>query len=150
MPTYGKTGTSQDNRDALFVGFAGDLVVGVWVGNDDNSPLGQVAGGGLPARIWRDFTAAAVGSSPIQAAAPPVEEEPVQATGNLSFDVPLGNSGVSLGVDINGNGVSVSAQPQSGNRRDQAPDRNPPTLNGPPAPPPPDDGRGDDDGPQET
>jgi penicillin-binding protein 1A len=54
-PTYGKTGTSQENRDALFVGYAGDLVVGVWVGNDDNSPLRGVSGGGLPARIWRDF-----------------------------------------------------------------------------------------------
>jgi penicillin-binding protein 1A len=53
--TFGKTGTSQDNRDALFVGYAGDLVVGVWVGNDDNSPLKGVSGGGLPARIWRDF-----------------------------------------------------------------------------------------------
>lgn len=52
---YGKTGTSQDNRDALFIGYAGDLVVGVWVGNDDNSSLKGVSGGGLPARIWRNF-----------------------------------------------------------------------------------------------
>src|SRR3546814_5594777 len=36
---YGKTGTTQDNRDALFVGYANDLVVGVWIGNDDNTPL---------------------------------------------------------------------------------------------------------------
>ena len=41
VPTFGKTGTTQDNRDALFVGFAGDLVVGVWVGRDDNKSLGQ-------------------------------------------------------------------------------------------------------------
>lgn len=54
-PSYGKTGTSQGNRDALFVGYAGDLVVGVWVGKDDNSPLNGVTGGGVPARIWRDF-----------------------------------------------------------------------------------------------
>ena len=55
-PNYGKTGTTQDNRDALFVGYAGDLVVGVWIGNDDNSPLaGGISGGGLPARIWRQF-----------------------------------------------------------------------------------------------
>lgn len=53
--TYGKTGTSQDYRDALFIGFAGDLVVGVWVGNDDNRPMPRVAGGGLPARLWRGF-----------------------------------------------------------------------------------------------
>lgn len=55
-PTFGKTGTSQDNRDALFVGFAGDLVVGVWVGRDDNKSLGRnVSGGTLPAQIWRNF-----------------------------------------------------------------------------------------------
>src|SRR3954470_24716639 len=99
VPTYGKTGTSQDNRDALFVGFAGDLVVGVWVGNDDNSPLGQVAGGGLPARIWRDFTAAAVGTSPVRLATPPPVEAPVEATGNVSFNIPLGDTGVEVGVD---------------------------------------------------
>jgi len=62
--TYGKTGTSQDNRDALFVGFAGGLVTAVWVGRDDNQPLPGVAGGGLPANIWRRFTADAVGARP--------------------------------------------------------------------------------------
>lgn len=51
---YGKTGTTQDYRDALFVGFTGDLVVGVWIGNDDHSPMTRVVGGGLPALIWRD------------------------------------------------------------------------------------------------
>jgi penicillin-binding protein 1A len=60
VPAYGKTGTSQDYRDALFIGFAGDLVVGVWVGNDDNTPLKNITGGGLPARIWRDFMSQAV------------------------------------------------------------------------------------------
>lgn len=55
VPAFGKTGTTQDYRDALFVGMAGDLVVGVWVGNDDGSPMRRVTGGGLPARIWRDF-----------------------------------------------------------------------------------------------
>ena len=50
IPTFGKTGTTQENRDALFVGFAGDLVVGVWVGRDDNSSLGKVSGGTVPAR----------------------------------------------------------------------------------------------------
>jgi len=55
VPTFGKTGTSQDARDALFIGFAGDLVVGVWVGDDNNQPMRGVAGGGLPARIWRNF-----------------------------------------------------------------------------------------------
>jgi penicillin-binding protein 1A len=71
VPTFGKTGTTSDYRDAWFVGFAGDLVVGVWVGNDDNTPLPGTSGGGVPARIWRAFMTEALG---IQAApaAPPV------------------------------------------------------------------------------
>ena len=60
LPTYGKTGTSTDNRDAWFVGWTGDLVAGVWVGNDDGSPMDGVSGGGIPARIWRDFMLASV------------------------------------------------------------------------------------------
>ncbi|MEO5972556.1 MAG: transglycosylase domain-containing protein [Sphingomicrobium sp.] len=60
-PTFGKTGTSQGSRDALFIGFAGDLVVGVWVGRDDDKPLGKtVSGGTAPARIWRSFMAPAL------------------------------------------------------------------------------------------
>ena len=54
-PTFGKTGTTQNNRDALFVGFAGNLVVGVWVGRDDNGSLGKITGGSAPAQIWRRF-----------------------------------------------------------------------------------------------
>jgi len=61
QPNFGKTGTSQDNRDALFVGYADGLVVGVWIGNDDNSPLQGISGGGLPARMWRDFMTQASG-----------------------------------------------------------------------------------------
>lgn len=61
VPTFGKTGTTSDYRDALFIGFAGDLVVGVWVGNDDNSPLPGTAGGGVPAQIWRSFMTEALG-----------------------------------------------------------------------------------------
>jgi penicillin-binding protein 1A len=60
VPTFGKTGTTQENRDALFVGFAGDLVVGVWVGRDDNKSLGKVSGGTVPAQIWRNFMASAI------------------------------------------------------------------------------------------
>ncbi len=60
VPTFGKTGTSQDNRDALFVGFAGNLVVGVWVGRDDNKSLGEISGGTAPARIWKSFMVPAI------------------------------------------------------------------------------------------
>ncbi|RYY23191.1 MAG: PBP1A family penicillin-binding protein, partial [Sphingomonadales bacterium] len=55
IPTFGKTGTTQDNRDALFIGYADGIVTGVWLGNDDNSPNPGLSGSGLPARIWRDY-----------------------------------------------------------------------------------------------
>ena len=63
----GKTGTSQNSRDAWFIGFTDKLVVGVWVGNDDNSPMDAVTGGSLPAEIWRDVVLAAGGSGAQQA-----------------------------------------------------------------------------------
>ncbi|HUR42515.1 MAG TPA: penicillin-binding transpeptidase domain-containing protein, partial [Aestuariivirga sp.] len=50
----GKTGTSQDYRDAWFIGYTTYLVGGVWVGNDDNSPTQKVTGGSIPAAVWRD------------------------------------------------------------------------------------------------
>ena len=54
-PVAGKTGTTQEHRDAWFIGFTADLVVGIWVGNDDNAPMHNVIGGELPATIWRDL-----------------------------------------------------------------------------------------------
>ncbi|WP_421692961.1 transglycosylase domain-containing protein [Aestuariivirga sp.] len=50
----GKTGTSQDYRDAWFIGYTSELIAGVWVGNDDNSPTKKVTGGLIPAMIWRE------------------------------------------------------------------------------------------------
>ncbi|MBV7256200.1 PBP1A family penicillin-binding protein [Pacificimonas sp. WHA3] len=55
VPAFGKTGTTSDYRDALFIGFVEDLVVGVWVGNDDNSPMNGVTGSNVPADIWKAF-----------------------------------------------------------------------------------------------
>jgi len=49
-----KTGTTQGARDAWFIGFTADYVVGVWMGYDDNSKLSGVTGGGLPAEIWKE------------------------------------------------------------------------------------------------
>ena len=60
VPTFGKTGTTQENRDAVFVGFAGNLVVGVWVGRDDNKSLGKISGGTVPAEIWHNFMTSAL------------------------------------------------------------------------------------------
>jgi penicillin-binding protein 1A len=51
----GKTGTSQDFRDAWFIGYTAHLVTGVWLGNDDNSPTRRMTGGGLPVEIWSRF-----------------------------------------------------------------------------------------------
>lgn len=61
-PVAGKTGTSDDYRNAWFIGFTPHLAVAVWVGNDDNSPMRKVVGGTVPARIWAAFmrTAAAL------------------------------------------------------------------------------------------
>jgi penicillin-binding protein 1A len=51
----GKTGTSQDFRDAWFIGYTSQLVTGVWLGNDDNSPTRKATGGGLPVEVWSHF-----------------------------------------------------------------------------------------------
>ncbi len=56
----GKTGTTQDFRDAWFVGYTSRLVASVWLGNDDNSPMKRVSGGGLPSEIWGKFMRSAL------------------------------------------------------------------------------------------
>lgn len=63
-PAAGKTGTSQDFRDAWFIGFTADLVAGVWIGRDDASPMDGVTGGSLPAEIWAAFMSKAEGGPP--------------------------------------------------------------------------------------
>ena len=55
----GKTGTTNDWRDAWFVGYTGQLIAGVWVGNDDYMPMEKITGGSIPAVIWRDFMVSA-------------------------------------------------------------------------------------------
>jgi penicillin-binding protein 1A len=71
QPVFGKTGTTQEHRDAVFVGFTGDIIVGVWVGNDDHSPMRGVTGGGLPAQIWRSFVASGLDAGLIERVRPP-------------------------------------------------------------------------------
>jgi penicillin-binding protein 1A len=63
-PVYGKTGTSQNFRDAWFIGLTRDVVTGVWVGNDNNAPMDKVTGGTLPVMIWHDFMAPALAGTP--------------------------------------------------------------------------------------
>src|SRR5205085_1937857 len=59
FPAAGKTGTSQEYRDAWFIGYTGHLVTGVWLGNDDNSSTKKLTGGGMPVDIWSRFMKAA-------------------------------------------------------------------------------------------
>jgi len=75
-PAAGKTGTTQDFRDAWFVGYTANLTTGVWVGNDSNKPMKKVTGGGLPALVWRAFMTAAHEGVPV-AGLPGVHAEPV-------------------------------------------------------------------------
>lgn len=80
----GKTGTSQDYRDALFIGWNGSLVTGVWVGNDDNTPMDGVTGGQLPAQIWQAFMAVATTSAPSRAESNVSESAPAGPSCNIS------------------------------------------------------------------
>ena len=78
-PAAGKTGTSQDYRDAWFLGFTADLTAGVWVGNDDNTPMNRVTGGDVPARIWRDFMIAAHRGKIVRDVIPAARTVPIEA-----------------------------------------------------------------------
>jgi penicillin-binding protein 1A len=61
----GKTGTSQDFRDAWFIGYTSHLVTGVWLGNDDSSPTRKATGGGLPVEVWSRFMRGAHAQVPV-------------------------------------------------------------------------------------
>jgi penicillin-binding protein 1A len=63
-PAAGKTGTTQDYKDAWFIGYTADLVAGIWFGNDDNTPMNKVTGGSLPAPVWKSFMLAATQGMP--------------------------------------------------------------------------------------
>jgi len=89
VPTFGKTGTTQENRDAVFIGFAGDLVVGVWVGRDDNKSLGRISGGTVPAEIWHNFMAAALAVDHARGPALPIEFHPRQSRDDQQLKSPL-------------------------------------------------------------
>ena len=105
IANYGKTGTTQNYRDALFVGYAGDLVVGVWVGNDDNSSLGGVTGGGLPARIWKDFMRGALDLPAPRPKASPDPEGPIEPFDidiEEGEEIPLGDDGAVLRFEEDG------------------------------------------------
>ncbi len=146
---FGKTGTTQDSRDALFVGYAGEgadrLVVGVWIGNDDNSPIRGLTGGGLPARIWRDFMASALGERTRPAPRPTASEDPGGPVQPLDVqgleDIPLtGDGQTRLSVDGQGATVSTSVEGVGldirvdGNGVTVTPSGQPPPASPPPPP----------------
>lgn len=76
-PAAGKTGTSQDSRDAWFIGYTPDLVAGVWFGNDNDSPMDKVGGGSFPARTWLSFmkpSLTGVEPKPLQGVSAPLSD----------------------------------------------------------------------------
>ena len=75
-PIAGKTGTTDDYRDAWFVGYSADHVAGVWLGNDDRRPMNRVTGGGLPAQVWHDVMQIADSGLP-EKSLPRDEQRPV-------------------------------------------------------------------------
>jgi penicillin-binding protein 1A len=117
--TFGKTGTTQDSRDAIFVGYAGGLVTAVWIGNDDNAPLpGGAAGGGIPARIWRNFMSGAINEPVEDAPAETQDADLVNAIANIAVETGIGNMGVGvdedgLTVNIGGSQIRLPAEPSS-------------------------------------
>jgi penicillin-binding protein 1A len=143
-PNFGKSGTTQDHRDALFVGYAGGLVVGVWVGNDDNTPVPGITGGGLPARIWKDFMSQALGeraapvrTRPTPNPSGPVEPQDVPELGDIPLgegaNLRIGEDGATISGEIEGvpvdlridrNGVQV--EPGARNREREVPAESPP------------------------
>jgi penicillin-binding protein 1A len=64
-PAAGKTGTSQDFRDAWFVGYTAPLTAGIWFGNDDSKPTKKLTGGSMPAATWQRFMERALEGVPV-------------------------------------------------------------------------------------
>ena len=88
-PVAGKTGTTQDYKDAWFIGFTADLVAGVWLGNDDNTPMNKVTGGSLPAPVWKNFMLAATQGMPVK----PLAQRAVPGDGSRGCtDIPCPDS----------------------------------------------------------
>ena len=87
----GKTGTTDDYRDAWFLGYSPDIVTGVWVGNDDNSKMARVTGGSIPAHIWHDYMQAVLQDLPksTRTAKLPVAQMPATIKKQQKLDVLL-------------------------------------------------------------
>ena len=108
-PVYGKTGTSQNFRDAWFIGLTSDMVTGVWVGNDNNAPMDKVTGGTLPVMIWHDFMAPALANTPVADVQRPGGD--VLAAAGATDPEAQGQSQSWLSQLITGQGKSKPAKP---------------------------------------
>ena len=125
VPTFGKTGTTQDNRDALFIGYADGLVAGVWLGNDDNSPNSGLSGSGLPARIWRDFMTRALDIRAAPVAEPEIDKE-VMLNEGFGIEDLLDGLGIEDGeirVEIDRPDAPFPAAPRGREELEQRPGR---------------------------
>ena len=100
-PVAGKTGTSQEFRDAWFIGFTSQLVTGVWLGNDDNTPMAKITGGGLPVDVWNQFMRAA-------------------HRGRAPSELPGDAAPAALGVEVPGPVQGPSRRRDAGDTRDAA------------------------------
>jgi penicillin-binding protein 1A len=107
-PMAGKTGTTNDYKDAWFVGFTGSLVAGVWLGNDDGTLTKKVSGGNLPSETWHNFMKVAL-----------KDKQPVGLPGGERFmqDVPVAGAGADPRYANAGNGDNAWIQPQPQRRR---------------------------------
>ncbi|HEY5082320.1 MAG TPA: PBP1A family penicillin-binding protein [Bauldia sp.] len=118
----GKTGTSQDFRDAWFIGYTGALTTGVWFGNDDNKPTKKASGGTLPTAAWKKFMTAALDG--LQVADLPGHYQ-YQAPGNMalasaqSAAPPVGDNGRPMALQRGLDPIGAMAQAE-----DDDPDAN--------------------------
>jgi penicillin-binding protein 1A len=146
----GKTGTTQDYHDAWFVGFTTDYIAGVWVGNDDSSPMKGVTGGSLPAAIWKQVMTAAETGLPSKALSKSAPEAPVaedaSATEAASGDDEYSGNAATSTTESD-TGATQQPQPVEGSgdkpsfwnwmfggHQDQPPPRQPPPAANPPKP----------------
>jgi penicillin-binding protein 1A len=104
----GKTGTTQDYRDAWFVGFTTDYVACVWIGNDNSSPMRNVTGGTIPAEVWRAVMTAAEDGLPAKPLDKSEPQSPIEDNGVITAD-----SG-SAAVEDDTNGIATTDEEAGG------------------------------------
>jgi penicillin-binding protein 1A len=107
----GKTGTSQDWRDAWFIGYTSDLIAGVWLGNDDNEPTKKSSGGNLPVEIWSRFMKAALQGVPVAGLPSGEWRNPDAATPDATAPPPPVSAAIGAPLTINRGGEAVLSAP---------------------------------------